>query len=70
MQGILVLKEMPTGCGNCPLVLAGLDECMTGMTFNVEMRPVWCPLVEAPKRIDNPNSLQIAWNKCLDKIGI
>ena len=69
MQAILVLDSMPINCVDCPLRLAGLEMC-GDITSSIQIRPAWCPLVEAPKRIVNPATVQKSWNKCLDMIGV
>lgn len=82
MKAILVI-DMPTKCGDCPLHVDGLDdECEEIMMCNATHResnygapPTWCPLKPLPetKDVGYPNNdydvgFGDGWDACIKEI--
>ena len=79
MKAILVLKEMPKECDECPLYDGAWGVyCMaTNNPVKAEEKPSWCPIKPMPSKKDVDYSKEFdyqdgyyaeGWNDCLEEI--
>ena len=79
MKAILVLKEMPKECDECPFYDGAWGVyCMaTNEPVKAEEKPSWCPLKEMPQKKepieewwmkDKDISYRVGWNACLEEL--
>lgn len=81
MSAILLIKEMPKTCKECPcqlmLVCVPTDEDIDEYVNPNETKPDWCPLRPLPQKlklriqrewITDYDRYEIGYNACLDKI--
>lgn len=81
MSAILLIKEMPKTCKECPcqmmLVCVPADEDIDEYVDPSKTKPNWCPLSPLPKPIteyevkvscDYEPDYALGWNECLDEI--
>lgn len=82
MKAILVLKEMPKECDECPLYDGAWGVyCMaTNEPVKAEEKPSWCPIKPIPEKrilpswqVNNTNYgeepwFSDGWNACLEEL--